>query len=45
MKNIIRNIVAIRSRVYAKDIVAIYACALLDVALVAGLIGLIVYFV
>jgi hypothetical protein len=45
MKNNIRQLINLRSRVLAKDIVAIYAIALADVALVASVIAVIVYFV
>lgn len=45
MNNIINSIIRLRSRVAVKDVTLIYACALIDVALVAGLIALIVYFI
>lgn len=45
MKNIINEIIALRQRVALKDVVAIYAVALADVALWASLIATIVYFV
>lgn len=45
MKNIINSIIRLRSRVVAKDIALIYAFALVDVALVASAIGIILYFI
>lgn len=45
MKNIIIQLINLRSRVLAKDIVAIYAIALADVALVASVVAAIVYFI
>lgn len=45
MKNAINSIIRLRSRLTAKDVTLIYACALADVAIVASLIGLIVYFI
>lgn len=45
MKNIINTLIRLRSRVSAKDVTLIYSCALADVALTAGVIGLIVYFI
>lgn len=38
-------LINLRSRIRAKDVVAIYTCALIDVALVAAAVGLILYFV
>jgi len=44
MKNIINNIIAIRSRVTTKDALAIYSMALIDVALLTLVIAAIAYF-
>lgn len=38
-------LINLRSRVRAKDVATIYLCALIDVALVAAVVGLILYFV
>ena len=43
--NIIISIIRLRSRLKAKDVTLIYACALADVALVASVIAVIVYFI
>ena len=45
MNTIKQSIINLRYRVRSKDIVAIYAIALADVAIVASVIGLIVYFI